>query len=74
MSKGKLIRPGELTEEGVLLVCEFFGYSEPVLLDGGWWAFPPNGVMPIRVGQLLWLKMCFSDEGKEFLDAKGMSV
>lgn len=72
MIDNALIRPGELTEEGVLLVCKFFGYSEPVLVTGEWWAFPPNGVMPVRLGQHLWLQMCFSEEGKAFLEANGI--
>ena len=29
--------------------CEENGYSEPFCRDGEWWAFPPNGVMPIRI-------------------------
>ncbi|MEL6354962.1 MAG: hypothetical protein AAFR58_24935 [Cyanobacteria bacterium J06627_28] len=29
--------------------CEAHGYSDPFLQDGEWWAFPPGGVMPVRV-------------------------
>ena len=25
------------------------GYSDPFCQDGIWWAFPPNGVMPVRI-------------------------
>ena len=29
--------------------CDQHGYSDPFCRDGIWWAFPPNGVMPIRI-------------------------
>lgn len=29
--------------------CQAHGYSDPFCRDGEWWAFPPRGVMPIRV-------------------------
>ncbi|ESA37302.1 hypothetical protein N836_03705 [Leptolyngbya sp. Heron Island J] len=29
--------------------CDRNGYSDPFCRDGVWWAFPPNGVMPVRI-------------------------
>ncbi|MEO1349761.1 MAG: hypothetical protein AAFW84_13315 [Cyanobacteria bacterium J06635_15] len=29
--------------------CDQHGYSDPFCRNGEWWAFPPGGVMPIRV-------------------------
>ncbi|MEM6255079.1 MAG: hypothetical protein AAF821_19355 [Cyanobacteria bacterium P01_D01_bin.156] len=29
--------------------CEQNGYSDPFRLNGEWWAFPPNGVMPVQI-------------------------
>lgn len=29
--------------------CEEEGYSDPFYRNGECWAFPPNGVMPIRI-------------------------
>lgn len=29
--------------------CNSYGYSDPFLKDGEWWAFPPQGVMPVKV-------------------------
>ena len=29
--------------------CDQHGYSDPFCRDGIWWAFPPNGVMPVRI-------------------------
>ncbi|MEM9274549.1 MAG: hypothetical protein AAGA80_16535 [Cyanobacteria bacterium P01_F01_bin.143] len=29
--------------------CQENGYTDPFLRDGEWWAFPPNGVMPVKV-------------------------
>ncbi|NEQ53481.1 MAG: hypothetical protein F6K11_25655 [Leptolyngbya sp. SIO3F4] len=29
--------------------CDCHGYSDPFCRDGVWWAFPPNGVMPVRI-------------------------
>ncbi|MEM7796816.1 MAG: hypothetical protein AAF579_20470, partial [Cyanobacteria bacterium P01_C01_bin.118] len=29
--------------------CDQHGYSDPFCCDGVWWAFPPNGVMPVRI-------------------------
>ncbi|MEM9215589.1 MAG: hypothetical protein AAGD25_14750 [Cyanobacteria bacterium P01_F01_bin.150] len=35
---------------GVCLTwCEENGYCDPFCQDGEWWAFPINGVMPIRI-------------------------
>jgi len=29
--------------------CEAHGYSEPFCRQGEWWAFPPHGVIPVRI-------------------------
>ena len=29
--------------------CEENAYSDPFCHNGEWWAFPPNGVMPIEI-------------------------
>ncbi|MEO1508358.1 MAG: hypothetical protein AAFU84_11990 [Cyanobacteria bacterium J06633_23] len=29
--------------------CEQHGYSDPFCRDGIWWAFPPDGVMLVRI-------------------------
>ena len=29
--------------------CELNSYSDPFCRDGIWWAFPPKGVMPVRI-------------------------
>ncbi|MBE9064133.1 hypothetical protein [cf. Phormidesmis sp. LEGE 11477] len=29
--------------------CDREGYSDPFCKDGEWWAFPPGGVIPIRI-------------------------
>ncbi|MEM9009556.1 MAG: hypothetical protein AAGE59_39430 [Cyanobacteria bacterium P01_F01_bin.86] len=29
--------------------CKANGYSDPFCRNGEWWAFPSNGVMPIRI-------------------------
>ncbi len=29
--------------------CQTHGYSDPFCRDGEWWAFPPQGVMPVRI-------------------------
>ena len=29
--------------------CREYGYSDPFCRNGEWWAFPPNGVMPVRI-------------------------
>ncbi|NEQ86643.1 MAG: hypothetical protein F6K26_43285 [Moorea sp. SIO2I5] len=29
--------------------CEEQGYSNPFCRNGEWWAYPPNGVMPIQI-------------------------
>lgn len=29
--------------------CEVHGYSDPFRRNGEWWAFPPHGVMPVRI-------------------------
>lgn len=33
--------------------CEQHGYSDPFCRDGVWWAFPPNGVMPVQIGTVM---------------------
>ena len=29
--------------------CDQNGYTDPFCRDGIWWAFPPQGVMPVRI-------------------------
>ena len=29
--------------------CEEQGYTDPFCRDGEWWAYPPNGVMPVQI-------------------------
>ena len=29
--------------------CQAHGYSDPFYRDGEWWAFPPQGVMPVQI-------------------------
>ena len=29
--------------------CAQYGYSDSFCRNGEWWAFPPNGVMPVRI-------------------------
>ncbi|MEM9091459.1 MAG: hypothetical protein AAGC93_22305 [Cyanobacteria bacterium P01_F01_bin.53] len=29
--------------------CNAQGYSSPFCKNGEWWAFPPNGVMPVQI-------------------------
>lgn len=31
--------------------CAATGYTDPFHQENRWWAFPPNGVMPVEVGQ-----------------------
>lgn len=33
--------------------CDREGYSEPFYHDGSWWAYPPNGVMAVRIGEII---------------------
>ena len=33
--------------------CKESGYSDPFCRDGEWWAFPPNGVMPVRINAVM---------------------
>ncbi|NEP18502.1 MAG: hypothetical protein F6J97_16640 [Leptolyngbya sp. SIO4C1] len=36
--------------KGVCLAwCQAHGYSDPFCRNGEWWAFPPHGVMPVRI-------------------------
>ncbi|MEM6452123.1 MAG: hypothetical protein AAF703_17645 [Cyanobacteria bacterium P01_D01_bin.105] len=29
--------------------CQAHDYTDPFCRDGEWWAFPPHGVMPVRI-------------------------
>ncbi|MEM9804860.1 MAG: hypothetical protein AAF959_06235 [Cyanobacteria bacterium P01_D01_bin.56] len=29
--------------------CDQHGYTDPFCRNGVWWAYPPHGVMPVRV-------------------------
>ncbi|MEM6836146.1 MAG: hypothetical protein AAF609_04755 [Cyanobacteria bacterium P01_C01_bin.120] len=33
--------------------CEANGYSEPFCRNGEWWAFPPAGVMPVKIKDVM---------------------
>ncbi len=33
--------------------CQRYGYTDPFCRNGEWWAFPPNGVMPVRIRDVL---------------------
>jgi len=39
----------ERQKELVMRKCEEIGYTEPFFQEGRWWAFPPNGVMPVAI-------------------------
>jgi hypothetical protein len=36
--------------------CEQQGYSDCFYQDGSWWAFPPNGSIPVRIHEVIDLK------------------
>lgn len=36
--------------------CERQGYSDRFYQDGSWWAYPPNGVLPIKIHEVIDLK------------------
>ncbi|QYO62297.1 hypothetical protein [Leptolyngbya sp. 7M] len=38
--------------------CQQHGYTDPFCRNGQWWAFPPNGVMPIRIRDVLTADDC----------------
>ncbi|MEM9947597.1 MAG: hypothetical protein AAF810_16285 [Cyanobacteria bacterium P01_D01_bin.36] len=40
------------------LWCDAKGYSDPFCQDGEWWAFPPSGVMPIRIKTVMGATSC----------------
>ncbi|MEO0537517.1 MAG: hypothetical protein AAF215_27110 [Cyanobacteria bacterium P01_A01_bin.123] len=33
--------------------CNQQGYSDPFSRNGEWWAFPPHGVMPVRIATVM---------------------
>ena len=33
--------------------CEQEGYSDSFYQNGSWWAYPPNGVIPVRIHSIL---------------------
>ena len=33
--------------------CEGKGFSDPFYQDGSWWAFPPNGVIPLKIHDII---------------------
>jgi len=50
----ELVRQGSPTSRlavvtGIFRQYEAKGYTEPFYQDGEWWAFPPNGVMPVAL-------------------------
>jgi len=44
----------ETCRQFVLEWCKQHGYTEPVLLDDQWWAFPPGGVIPVCLTSLIY--------------------
>lgn len=36
--------------------CEEHGYSDRFYQNGSWWAYPPNGVMPVNLHQVIELE------------------
>lgn len=49
--------------------CEVHGYTEPQFLDGQYWAFPPNAVMPVPIERKLIELPQISAESIEHLGA-----
>lgn len=33
--------------------CEQNGYSDRFYQNGSWWAYPPNGAIPVRIHEIL---------------------
>ena len=33
--------------------CDLHGYTEPFCHNGVWWVFPPNGVIPVRIRDVM---------------------
>ena len=33
--------------------CQHHGYTDHFFLDGSWWAFPPQGVMPVKIHDVI---------------------
>jgi len=40
---------GEAIRSTCEVWCRAEDYSDPFCKDGEWWAFPPGGVMPVRI-------------------------
>ncbi|MEO1621096.1 MAG: hypothetical protein AAFU53_08685 [Cyanobacteria bacterium J06632_3] len=38
--------------------CQAESYSDPFCQDGEWWAFPPEGAMPVRVKTVMGKASC----------------
>lgn len=33
--------------------CQQHGYTDSFYLDGSWWAYPPQGVMPVKIRDII---------------------
>ncbi|MEO0924354.1 MAG: hypothetical protein AAFY63_00625 [Cyanobacteria bacterium J06643_13] len=40
--------------------CEQQGYSDRFYQDGSWWAFAPNGVIPVKIHDIIDLQQTFA--------------
>jgi hypothetical protein len=40
---------GSAIQDTCRIWCDAHGYSDPFCRQGEWWAFPPQGVMPVRI-------------------------
>jgi hypothetical protein len=47
-------------QETCRIWCEAHGYSEPFCRQGEWWAFPPQGVMPVRIKTVMGIACRYS--------------
>lgn len=68
-AEGVKVAPGELRPSAALLICEYYGFTELFLKDGLWYAFDSKSLLPIRLGQHLWLELC-KTESTESIKAK----
>jgi len=68
-AEGMKVAPGELRPAAALLVCEYYGFTELFLKDGLWYAFDSKSLLPIQLGQHLWLELC-KTEPTEWIKAK----
>ncbi len=45
--------------------CQRHGYTDLFCRNGEWWAFPPNGVMPVRIRDMLRTSDSQGNHGQE---------